>query len=123
MLTALALIALQSVGVVPGPLPRAEAQRRVTERFADFDVNEDGVIERDEARALFDVEAGADAAFAAAQKAKKAATARATVEGYQGDWAKADAWFAGTDADGDGKVTRVELARAMGADREQLPPR
>lgn len=115
------LLAAQAVGVAPGPLPRAEADRRVAERFIDLDLNEDGVIERDEVRARFDFDASADAVLATPQK-KKATDARPAVSGRLPDYARADAWFAATDRDKDGKVSRAELAATMGADREQLPP-
>lgn len=108
------------LGVAPGPLPKAEAERRVAERFADLDLNEDGTIERDEVRARFDFEASANATFAAAQKAKKAGDPRAAVDARQPAFAKADAWFAAVDTDKDGKITREELTRYMGADIEQL---
>jgi Ca2+-binding EF-hand superfamily protein len=116
------LFAAQAVGVAPGPLPKAEADRRVAERFADLDLNEDGVIERDEARARFDFDASADATFTAAQKAKKATDPRAPIASRLPAHARADAWFSGADKDKDGKVTRAELSAVMGADVEQLPP-
>lgn len=126
MLILLALAAAQNppqnppLSVAPGPLPKAEAERRAAERFADLDLNEDGAIERDEVRARFDFEASADATFAAAQKAKKAGDPRPPVDSRQSDFAKADAWFAAVDADKDGKITRAELNRYLGADIEQL---
>ncbi len=122
MLILLALAAVQNppAGVAPGPLPRAEAERRVAERFADLDLNEDGVVERDEVRARFDFDASANATFAAASKAKKAGDPRPSVDSRQPDFAKADAWFAAVDADKDGKITRAELTRYLGADIEQL---
>ncbi|PKP91109.1 MAG: hypothetical protein CVT77_13140 [Alphaproteobacteria bacterium HGW-Alphaproteobacteria-16] len=122
MWIALTLLALQTppVGVAPGPLPKAEAERRASERFADLDLNEDGVIERDEVRARFDFEASTNATFAAAQKAKKASDPRAAIDARQPDWAAADQWFAAVDVDGDGRITRAELSRHLGADVEQL---
>ncbi len=122
MLIALTLLALQapSVGVAPGPLPKAEAERRAAERFADLDLNEDGSIERDEVRARFDFEASAEATYAAARQSKKASAPRPSVSSPRTDWAKADAWFAGADKDGNGKVTRAELDAHLGADVEQL---
>lgn len=118
----LAALSIPQVGVAPGPLPRAEADRRVAERFADLDLNEDGTIERDEVRARFDLEASADATYAAAQQAKRAGDPRAPVDARQPPFAKADAWFAAVDADGNGRITHAELARYLGADIEQLPP-
>jgi Ca2+-binding EF-hand superfamily protein len=122
MLIALTLLALQTapVGVAPGPLPKAEAERRAAERFADLDLNEDGTIERDEVRARFDFEASAEATYAAARQSKKASAPRPVVNAPRTDWGKADAWFAGADKDGDGKVTRAELDAHLGADAEQL---
>jgi len=117
----LVLLLAQTLGVAPGPLPAAEADRRVAERFADLDLNEDGAIERDEVRARFDLEASADVMLAAPQK-KKATDARAAVSGRLPGHARADAWFAAADRDRDGKVTRAELAAVMGATVEQLPP-
>lgn len=111
------------LGVAPGPLPRAEAERRVAERFADLDLNEDGHIERDEVRARFDFDATADAAYTAAKKATKAGTPRAAIDARQPPFARADAWFAAVDADRDGRITRQELARHMGADVQDLGPR
>lgn len=121
MLIPLLLLATQAAGVAPGPLPKAEAERRIAERFADLDLNEDGAVERDEARARFDLDASADAVLAAPQK-KKATDPRAPIASRLPAHARADAWFAATDTDRDGKLTRAELARAMGADIEQLPP-
>ncbi len=122
MLIALTLLALQAqpVGVAPGPLLRAEAERRLAERFTDLDLNEDGNIERDEVRARFDFDASTDATFTAAQKAKKASDPRAAVDARLPAFARADAWFAETDIDKDGKISRAELAKTMGADTEQL---
>ncbi|MEG3181068.1 EF-hand domain-containing protein [Sphingomonas sp. LT1P40] len=122
MLIALTLLALQTqpMGVAPGPLPKAEADRRVAERFADLDLNEDGSIERDEVRARFDFDASTDATFTAAQKAKKASDPRASVEARLPAFARADAWFVAVDTDKDGKIARAELAAHMGADGEQL---
>ena len=122
MLILLALAAAQNppLSVAPGPLPRAEAERRVAERFADLDLNEDGVVERDEVRARFDFDASVDATFSAASKAKKAGDPRPAVDARQPEFAKADAWFAAVDADKDGKITRAELTRYLGADVEQL---
>lgn len=120
MLTALMLVALQAAGVAPSPLPKAEAERRVTERFADLDLNEDGMIERDEVRARFDLDSSAGAVLSAAQRAKKAGDARAPVDSSQPGFTKADAWFAAVDADGDGRINRAELARYLGANREDL---
>lgn len=108
------------LGVAPGPLPKAEAERRVAERFADLDLNEDGVIERDEVRARFDFEASANATFAAAQRAKKAGDPRPSIDARQPAFAKADAWFAAVDTDKDDKISRDELTRYAGADIEQL---
>lgn len=122
MLILLALAAAQNppVGVVPGPLPKAEAERRVAERFADLDLNEDGNVERDEVRARFDFEASANATYAAAQRTKKAGDPRPAIDSRQPPFAKADAWFAAVDTDKDGKITRDELTRYAGADIEQL---
>lgn len=122
MLIALSLIALQAqpLHVAPGPLPKAEAERRVAERFADLDLNEDGSIERDEVRARFDFEASAEATYAAARQSKKASAPRPSVSSPRADWGKADAWFAAVDKDGDGKVTRAELDAHLGADVEQF---
>lgn len=122
MIAVLALLALQAepVHVAPGPLPKAEADRRAAERFADLDLNEDGSIERDEVRARFDFEASAEATYAAARQSKKASAPRPSVRAPRTDWAKADAWFAGADKDGDGKVTRTELDAHLGADVEQI---
>ncbi|ODP39646.1 EF-hand domain-containing protein [Sphingomonas turrisvirgatae] len=117
----LALLLAQAMGVAPGPLPAAEADRRVAERFADLDLNEDGAIERDEVRARFDLEASADAVLAAPQK-KKATDPRAAIGARLPDHARADAWFAAADRDRDGKVSRAELAATISADRQQLPP-
>ncbi|MCW4461666.1 EF-hand domain-containing protein [Sphingomonas sp. BT-65] len=108
------------LGVAPGPLPKAEAERRVAERFADLDLNEDGAIERDEVRARFDFEASTNATFTAAQKARKAGDPRPTVDARQPAFAKADSWFAAVDTDKDGKISREELTRYLGADIEQL---
>lgn len=115
------LLAAQVVGVAPGPLPAAEAERRVAERFADLDLNEDGTIERDEVRARFDFEASANVMLATPQK-KKATDPRAAIAARLPDHARADAWFTAADKDGDGKITRAELKTVMGADLEQLPP-
>lgn len=120
ILFALAAVQTPPVSVAPGPLPSAEAERRVAERFADLDLNEDGTVERDEVRARFDFEASANATYAAASRAKKAGDPRPSIDSRQPAFAKADAWFAAVDADRDGKITRVELARYAGADIEQL---
>ena len=122
MMILLTLLAVQDppLGVAPGPLPRAEVERRAAGRFADLDLNEDGTVERDEVRARFDFDASADATFAAASKAKKAGDPRPPVDSSQPDFAKADAWFAAVDADKDGKITRDELIRYLGADIQQL---
>ncbi|HEY0624358.1 EF-hand domain-containing protein [Sphingomonas sp.] len=120
ILFALAAIQTAPVGVAPGPLPKAEAERRVAERFADLDLNEDGVIERDEVRARFDFDASANATYAAASRAKKAGDPRPAVDARQPPFAKADAWFAAVDADRNGKITRDELTRYAGADIEQI---
>ena len=122
MLILLSLLTAQAapLGVAPGPLPKAEAERRAAERFADLDLNEDGTVERDEVRARFDFDASADATFAAASKAKKAGDPRPPGDSSQPDFAKADAWFAAVDADKDGKITRAELSRYLGADVQQL---
>lgn len=122
MIAALALLMLQAqpVHVAPGPLPKAEAERRAAERFADLDLNEDGSIERDEVRARFDFEASAEATYAAARQSTKASAPRPSVSAPRTDWAKADAWFAAVDKDGDGKVTRAELGTHLGSDVEQL---
>jgi len=120
ILFALAAAQTQPASVAPGPLPRAETERRVAERFADLDLNEDGVIERDEVRARFDFEATTNATYAAAQKAKKAGDPRAPINSRQQPFAKADAWFAAVDTDKDGKISREELTRYLGADVEQL---
>lgn len=125
MLILLALAAAQTppASVAPGPMPKAEAERRVAERFADLDLNEDGVVERDEVRARFDFEATANATYAAAQKAKKAGDPRPAIDARQQPFAKADAWFDAVDTDKDGKITREELTRYLGADVEQLGAR
>lgn len=122
MLILFALAAAQTppVGVAPGPLPKAEAERRVAERFADLDLNEDGVVERDEVRARFDFEASTNATFSAAQKAKKAGDPRPAIDARQQPFAKADAWFDAVDTDRNGKISREELTRYLGADVEQL---
>lgn len=122
MLILFAIAAAQTppVSVAPGPLPKAEAERRVAERFADLDLNEDGVVERDEVRARFDFDATANATYAAAQKAKKAGDPRPAIDARQQPFAKADAWFDAVDTDKDGKITREELTRYAGADIEQL---
>ena len=122
MLILLALAAVQNppAGVAPGPLPKAEAERRVAERFADLDLNEDGVVERDEVRARFDFDASANATYTAASRAKKAGDPRPAVDARQPAFAKADAWFDAVDTDKDGKITRIELTRYLGADIEQL---
>lgn len=122
MLILFALAAVQEppLGVAPGPLPKAEAERRAAERFVDLDLNEDGVIERDEVRARFDFEASANATYAAASKAKKAGDPRPAIDSRQPPFAKADAWFAAVDADKDGRITRGELTRYLGADIVQL---
>lgn len=122
MLILLTLAAAQTppAGVAPGPLPKVEAERRVAERFADLDLNEDGGIERDEVRARFDFDATADATYAAASKAKKTGDPRPTIDARQQPFAKADAWFDAVDADRNGKITREELTRFLGADIEQL---
>lgn len=120
MLTLLILVASQAAGVAPGPLPKAEAERRVSERFADLDLNEDGTIERDEVRARFDFDSSTSAVLTAAQRAKKAGDPRAPVDSRQSGFAKADAWFAAVDRDGDGQINRAELARHLGADVENL---
>ncbi|QDX27774.1 hypothetical protein FPZ54_18340 [Sphingomonas suaedae] len=122
MLIALTLLALQAqpVGVAPDPLPKAEAERRVAERFADLDLNEDGSVERDEVRARFDFDASAEATYQASRQSKKASDPRPEVRSPAMGWAKADAWFAAADKDGDGKVTRAELSAHLGADVEQL---
>ncbi|HMN55501.1 MAG TPA: hypothetical protein PKC32_15110 [Sphingopyxis sp.] len=112
----------QAVGVAPGPLPKAEAERRVAERFADLDLNEDAAIERDEVRARFDLDASADAVLSAPQK-KKATDPRTAVTSRLPTNARADAWFAATDGDRDGRITRAELASAMRADIEQIGPK
>ncbi|WP_422055448.1 hypothetical protein [Sphingomonas sp.] len=106
--------------MAPGPLPKAEADRRVAERFADLDLNEDGAIERDEVRARFDFEASAEATYAAARQSKKASEPRPAIRTQRADWARADAWFAAADRNGDGRVTHAELAAHLGADVEQL---
>lgn len=116
------LLSAQVLDVAPGPLPRAEADRRVAERFADLDLNEDGRIERDEVRARFDLEASADVMLTAPQK-KKATDPRGPIAGRLPAYARADSWFAATDRDSDGRITRVELSAAMGADVQQLPPK
>lgn len=120
LLTLAAAAQQPPLSVAPGPLPKAEAERRVAERFADLDLNEDGAIERDEVRARFDFEASTNATFTAAQKAKKAGDPRAPVDSRQPAFAKADAWFAAVDANKDGKITRDELTRYAGADIEQI---
>ncbi|MBX3595577.1 EF-hand domain-containing protein [Sphingomonas sp.] len=121
LLLTLALQAQPALGVAPGPLPQAEAERRAAERFADLDLNEDGTVERDEVRARFDFEASADATYAASRQAKKAGDPRPEVRSPQRDWAKADAWFAAVDKDGDGRITKAELAAWLAADRVQTP--
>ncbi len=122
MIAALALFMLQAqpMHVAPGPLPKAEAERRAGERFADLDLNEDGSIERDEVRARFDFEASAEATYAASRQSKKASAPRPAVRAPRTDWAAADSWFAAADKDGDGKVTRAELDAHLGAHIEQL---
>jgi Ca2+-binding EF-hand superfamily protein len=122
MMIALFLLALQSpaVGVAPGPLPKAEAERRAAERFADLDLNEDGSIERDEVRARFDFEASAEATYTASRQSKKASEPRPAVRAPRVDWAKADSWFAVADGNGDGRVTPTELNRHLRAASE--PP-
>ncbi|RYY47001.1 MAG: EF-hand domain-containing protein [Sphingomonadales bacterium] len=122
MIAALALLALQAqpMHLAPGPLPKAEAERRAAERFADLDLNEDGSIERDEVRARFDFEASAEATYAASRQSKKASAPRPAVRAPRTDWARADTWFAAADKDGDGKVTRTELDAHLGANAEQL---
>ncbi len=122
MMLLLFLFAAQAAGVAPGPLPRAEAERRVAERFADLDLNEDGAVERDEVRARFDLDASADALLAAPQK-KKATDPRTAVASRLPAYARADAWFAATDRDRDGRISRAELSAAMGADIEQIAPK
>jgi len=120
ILFALAAVQTPPVSVAPGPLPRAEAERRVAERFGDLDLNEDGTVERDEVRARFDFDASVNATYAAARKAKKAGDPRPAVDSRQPPFAKADAWFDAVDADKNGKITRDELTRYLGADIEQL---
>ena len=115
------LLAAQAMHVAPGPLPKAEADRRVAERFVDLDLNEDGVIERDEVRARFDLEASANMVLATPQK-KKATDPRGPIAARLPGYARADAWFASADTGKDGRISRVELAAMMGANREQLPP-
>lgn len=78
-------------------------------RFADFDLNEDGSIERDEVRARFDFEASAEATYQASRQSAKASAPRPAVTAPRTDWAAADAWFAAADKDGDGKLTQTEL--------------
>lgn len=122
MLILFAIAAAQTppAGVAPGPLPKAEAERRVAERFADLDLNEDGVVERDEVRARFDFEATVNATYTAAQKAKKAGDPRPAVDSRQQPFTKADAWFDAVDTDKNGKISRDELTRYLGADIEQI---
>ena len=120
ILFALATAQTPPVSVAPGPLPKAEATRRVAERFADLDLNEDGTVERDEVRARFDFEATANATYTAASKAKKAGDPRPAIDSRQQPFAKADAWFDAVDTDRNGKITRDELTRYLGADIEQL---
>jgi len=120
ILFALAAIQTPPVGVAPGPLPKAEAERRVAERFADLDLNEDGVVERDEVRARFDFETTANATYSAASRAKKAGDPRPAVDSRQQPFAKADALFAAVDTDKDGKISRDELTRHLNADVEPL---
>ena len=123
MLILLALAAAHNppqLGVAPGPLPKAEAERRVAERFADLDLNEDGAIERAEVRARFDFDASADATYAAARRARKAGDPRPAIDARQPPFARADAWFDAVDTDRNGKLTREELVRHLGADIEQL---
>ena len=120
ILFALAAIQTPPVSVAPGPLPKAEAERRVAERFADLDLNEDGAVERDEVRARFDFDATANATYAAASKAKKAGDPRPAIDARQPPFAKADAWFDAVDANKDGKISRDELTRYAAADVQQL---
>ncbi|HSX55821.1 MAG TPA: EF-hand domain-containing protein [Sphingomonas sp.] len=120
ILTALAAAQTPPVGVAPGPLPKAEAERRVAEQFADLDLNEDGVVERDEVRARFDFDATANATYSAASKAKKAGDPRPAIDARQQPFARADAWFEAVDTDKDGKISRDELTRYAGANIEQL---
>ena len=120
LFAAIAAAQTPPLSVAPGPLPKAEAERRVAERFADLDLNEDGVVERDEVRARFDFEATANATYAAAQKAKKAGDPRPAVDARQQPFAKADAWFAAVDTDKDGEISRDELTRYLNADIKQL---
>lgn len=120
ILFALAAVQTPPAGIAPGPLPKAEAERRAAERFADLDLNEDGVVERDEVRARFDFDASVNATYAAASRAKKAGDPRPAIDARQQPFAKADAWFDSVDTDKDGKITRAELTRHLGADVEQL---
>ena len=120
ILFALAAIQTPPVSVAPGPLPKAEAERRVAERFADLDLNADGAFERDEVRARFDFDATANATYAAASKAKKAGDPRPAIDARQPPFAKADAWFDAVDANKDGKISRDELTRYAAADVQQL---
>lgn len=122
MLTPLLLLALQTppLGVAPGQLPRAEAQRRAAERFVELDLDEDGRVSRDEVRARFDFDATADATLAASSQSKKASDPRPAVRAPSLDWARADAWFAAVDTDASGTITLAELTTFLGADTQQL---
>lgn len=101
------LLALAALQAQPNPAD--------PDRFADFDLNEDGAIERDEVRARFDFEASAEATYQASRKATKASAPRPVVTAPRTDWAAADAWFAAADKDGDGKLTRAELDAHLAA--------
>ncbi|MDK2769630.1 MAG: hypothetical protein KYX69_18150 [Sphingomonas sp.] len=95
------LLALSALQTQPNPTDPG--------RFADFDLNEDGSIERDEVRARFDFEASAEATYQASRQSAKASAPRPAVTAPRTDWAAADAWFAAADKDGDGKLTQAEL--------------
>lgn len=102
MIAVLALLLLQ-----------AQPSDRAAQRFADLDLNEDGSIERDEVRARFDLEASAEATYAAARQSTKASAPRPAIRAPRSDWAAADAWFTAADSNGDGRVTPAELDRHL----------
>lgn len=101
------LLTLAALQTLPNPADSG--------RFADFDLNEDGAIERDEVRARFDFEASAEATYQASRQSAKASAPRPTVTAPRTGWAAADAWFAAADRNGDGKLTRAELDAHLAA--------